>query len=176
MGADPEKRNNFDFSKSTDQTRCPFSAHIRKTNPRSDLLPAEVARSLVMRHGIPFGPEVSPQEATSGKTAPGISRGLGFVCYQSKISNGFSFLQKAWANNQNFPPKRDPNNPHKNLTIGFDPIIGTNGGDLTGRVTIGTDPNAQEAPLRLPIEWVVPRGGAYFFAPPISALTSKLAA
>ncbi len=48
-----------------------------------------------MRQGIPFGPEVSYEEGVSGHTAPGVSRGLSFVCYQSKINNGFSFLQES---------------------------------------------------------------------------------
>jgi len=175
LGADPQRRNNFDFSDATDQSRCPFSAHIRKTNPRTDLPATAVKPHQVMRQGIPFGPEVSPQEAASGKTATGVNRGLGFVCYQSTINKGFSFLQEIWVNNQTFPPKPDPQNPGKNLTIGFDPIIGTNGSDAGGRETIGTNPSSQEAFLKLPVEWVVPKGGAYFFSPPISALTSKLA-
>lgn len=37
LGADPQRNNKFDFSTVKDQTNCPFSAHIRKTNPRSDL-------------------------------------------------------------------------------------------------------------------------------------------
>lgn len=39
LGKD-EKRNNsfsFDGESQTDQTKCPFAAHIRKTNPRDDL-------------------------------------------------------------------------------------------------------------------------------------------
>ena len=39
LAADPQRNNKFDFSDTLqDQTRCPFAAHIRKTNPRQDLL------------------------------------------------------------------------------------------------------------------------------------------
>lgn len=39
LGADPQRNNDFDFSDTLhSQTRCPFAAHIRKTNPRQDLL------------------------------------------------------------------------------------------------------------------------------------------
>ena len=37
LAADPQRNNNFDFSSVKDQTNCPFAAHIRKNNPRSDL-------------------------------------------------------------------------------------------------------------------------------------------
>lgn len=39
LAKDPQRNNNFDFSGNdqTDQTKCPFAAHIRKTNPRADL-------------------------------------------------------------------------------------------------------------------------------------------
>ena len=39
LAANPQKNNDFDFSDTLQsQTRCPFAAHIRKTNPRQDLL------------------------------------------------------------------------------------------------------------------------------------------
>lgn len=40
LGANEKKNNKFDFSESealNDQTKCPYAAHIRKTNPRQDL-------------------------------------------------------------------------------------------------------------------------------------------
>jgi len=172
LGADPQRNNNFDFSTAKDQTKCPFAAHIRKTNPRSDLPQAGVAPHQVMRQGIPFGPEVSHEEQHTSKTAPGINRGLAFVCYQSTINKGFSFLQKTWVNNLKFPPHRDSNgNP---LQVGFDPIIGTNDSNAAGRMTLGTNPDSQNTNITLPVEFVFPKGGAYFFSPSISALQTKL--
>src|SRR4051812_27161157 len=59
-GADPQWNNNFDFSKDHTQDSCPFAAHIRKTNPRSDqggILGGSL-RQRMWRRGIPFGPEV----------------------------------------------------------------------------------------------------------------------
>ena len=76
-----------------DQTNCPFAAHIRKTNPRSDIGPEAVARHSIKRSGIPFGEEVTPAERSSQKTE--LKRGLAFVCYQSKLSNGFEFMQES---------------------------------------------------------------------------------
>ena len=37
----------------------------------------------------------------------------------------------------------------------------------------GTNPNDQSKVLPLPIEWVVPKGGEYFFVPSITALQNK---
>src|SRR5580704_5236717 len=46
MAANPEQNNNFDFSDDQAQRRCPFGAHIRKTNPRSDSANARNAGNL----------------------------------------------------------------------------------------------------------------------------------
>ena len=94
LGADPQRNNDFDYTFPDDnatQTRCPFAAHLRKTNPRGDLNNNTEARRII-RRGIPFGPEVTPEEAQSGKTSQ--DRGLLFRCYQSVLSNGFQFIQQ----------------------------------------------------------------------------------
>lgn len=174
LAADPNRNNNFDFSKVKDQTNCPFAAHIRKTNPRSDLAqfgPDAVARHSIARSGIPFGPEVSPDEAHQSKTQH--DRGLSFVCYQSSLANGFEFIQKSWANNVGFPPgKKDAaGNP---IASGFDPIIGQNGN--LDRTVTGTNPTVQGNNLTLPDDFVVSKGGEYFFSPSLSALKTKFSA
>lgn len=98
LGADPLRNNNFSYSFPGDfdtQTRCPFAAHVRKTNPRNDLEgftpPISTASRRIIRRGVQFGPEVTPAEALANKTFHG--RGLLFVCYQSIIANGFQFIQ-----------------------------------------------------------------------------------
>ncbi|KAF8831066.1 hypothetical protein HHX47_DHR1000279 [Lentinula edodes] len=123
LAADPQQNNNFNythpgFDEATDQTHCPFSAHVRKTNPRSDLNPEDTANHII-RAGIPYGPEgtleytqpyrclirayfaVTDAENASNvsSTDPSLERGLAFVAYQSDINNGFAFLQQNWANN-----------------------------------------------------------------------------
>ena len=39
----------------------------------------------------------------------------------------------------------------------------------------GTDPKSQSTELPLPREWVVPKGGEYFFSPSIPALKGSFA-
>ncbi|EJC98275.1 DyP-type peroxidase [Fomitiporia mediterranea MF3/22] len=171
LAGDAQRNNNFDFSdSSTDQTICPFAAHIRKTNPRADLLkipggggsPDFLLPRMINRQSIPFGPEVNPL-LEAEKTV--LDRGLAFVCYQSNITAGFEFVQKSWVNTESFPPQ-------KPVQPGFDPIIGQKNG--AEREMTGLNPNAQSQQTKLPFEFVQSKGGAYFFSPSISALTTKL--
>lgn len=91
----PGKNQAFRFTKDN-QERCPFAAHIRKTNPRADL-PNGIEGRRIMRRGITFGPEVTPEEKESKKSSEDedLERGLLFACYQSNIANGFQFIQQS---------------------------------------------------------------------------------
>ncbi|EJD46896.1 DyP-type peroxidase [Auricularia subglabra TFB-10046 SS5] len=167
LGTDPQRNNNFTFAHhgaqiQTDQSRCPFSAHIRKTRPRADL--GDDKPNSIMRSGIPYGPEVTPEEIASGTTKH--ERGLAFVAYQAQLAKGFHFMQRDWANNTSFPPGKIPGE------VGFDPIIGQapGGGD---RDVFGLNPHDTTAKLGVP-QFVISHGGEYFFSPPISALGGRL--
>ena len=91
LGADASRNNDFKFI-SGNQSACPFAAHIRKMNPRNDLTEDSIRPHMILRRGIPFGPEVSSEERQSNATTQ--ERGLLFVCYQSILAQGFSFLQQ----------------------------------------------------------------------------------
>ncbi|KAH8834454.1 fungal peroxidase [Flagelloscypha sp. PMI_526] len=162
LAADPSQNNKFDFSEQDDFVRCPFSAHIRKTNPRSDL--GNSPFNNIIRAGIPYGPEVSDDEAAANATSTDASleRGLAFVSYQSQISGGFAFIQQNWVNNDNFFQSG----------TGLDPIIGTNGGSTFD--IAGVDPNNPSQKLTIIQDFVLSRGGEYFFSPSISALRDVL--
>jgi Dyp-type peroxidase family len=158
--------NNFDFKDDPLGFKCPLAAHIRKMNPRN-LDPPKVDPHRIIRKGIPYGPEVTPEES-DGQTKH--ERGLLFVCYQSALDSGFSFLMQNWANNKNFPPP-PPLMPH--FEPGFDPIIGIHKDDK--RSADGMYPLRQHKDLVMPFNFVVPRGGEYFFTPSISALKEVFA-
>ncbi|KAF8518411.1 fungal peroxidase [Hysterangium stoloniferum] len=168
LANDNTRNNNFDFSHPNEdlhsnQTRCPFSAHIRKTNPRADFSsPDQFQNNHIIRAGTPYGPEVSDEEAASNTTTT--ERGLAFVAYQSVIGNGFHFLQTAWADN---PGLSDPD-------PGFDPIIGSNGGQP--RFVSGLDPTNSTRDFTLITDFVQSRGGEYFFSPSLSAIAGTLSA
>ncbi|KIJ48051.1 hypothetical protein M422DRAFT_163272, partial [Sphaerobolus stellatus SS14] len=169
LARDPNRNNNFTFAHPdediiSDQTRCPFSAHIRKTKPRADSGSSVNVVNQIIRAGIPYGPEVTRQEATSKKTIQ--ERGLAFVAYQSAIGDGFQFLQQAWANQPLFPFGKSDRTP------GYDPIVGANSGQT--RFVSGLDPNDANHDYTMETDFVVSRGGEYFFSPPISALSDVL--
>jgi Dyp-type peroxidase family len=186
LGPNPQQNNNFDFSDDQAQRRCPFGAHIRKTNPREDFAPAKTQDQAVdphriMRAGIPFGPEVSAAEDAAHTTQQ--ERGLMFVCYQTSIPNQFEFVQSKWANNPGFISplvgKKRPDDPKgTDLTVGFDPIIGQNKG--AARTTDEPVPNYPAGNVRgtlnEPNDFIVATGGAYFFMPSIAALENELSA
>ncbi|KAF8197128.1 hypothetical protein BJ912DRAFT_98447 [Pholiota molesta] len=169
LATDPTKNNNFFFAGEINSAlRCPFGAHVRKTNPRNDLeappnrpsIP--VAPHRIMRRGVQFGPELTADEQHSGKTAHG--RGLLFACYQSSLSQGFQFLQQAWANTANFPPfETQPEIP------GLDPLIGQG-----ARIMSGLDPLDEQQIVSMPT-FIVPRGGEYFFSPSLNGLKTTIA-
>jgi Dyp-type peroxidase family len=102
--AAPGKNQDFRFDIKS-QERCPYAAHIRKTNPRGDLdgtdangkfsNGTEIRR--IIRRGITFGPEVTHQEKVNKKSSDDekLERGLLFACYQSNLANGFHFIQQS---------------------------------------------------------------------------------
>ncbi|KXN90737.1 Dye-decolorizing peroxidase msp1 [Leucoagaricus sp. SymC.cos] len=174
LGNDTRNRNGFDFTNEfRDNNKCPWAAHIRRTNPRSDSLRqpgSSIDNRRIMRRGIAFGPELTPAEQASNSTQEG--RGLLFACYQADISTAFQFIQKLWANNKNFPFIGADISP--GFTPGLDPLIGQNNTDPNARVTTGYDPLTANDPDQKPLgpmpTFIVPRGGGYFFTPSIKLL------
>ncbi|KAG6868853.1 hypothetical protein C0993_008982 [Termitomyces sp. T159_Od127] len=174
--------NNFRYqAESTFQKMCPFAAHTRKTNPRADLEDffGPIENNRIARRGVQFGPELTKDEIISKKTAH--ARGLLFVCYSTSIENGFAFIQRTWANSANFPPQAanagvdagcvdlvSETSPILSMDR-LDPIIGQG-----KRTIVGTDPNDPTKNLSLP-DFVIPRGGEYFFSPSIKGLKETLA-
>ena len=56
LGADAQQNNDFDFADDQAQRRCPFGAHIRKTNPRKDIPKSGLDAHRIIRAGIPSDP------------------------------------------------------------------------------------------------------------------------
>ncbi|QRV92076.1 Dyp-type peroxidase family [Ceratobasidium sp. AG-Ba] len=160
-----KRNNNFNYSQETGdegQASCPYSAHIRKMRPRTDLPENRREATRIMRKGIPYGDEVKPEEARDNKTY--YERGLAFVCYQSNLSdNGFRHIQKAWANDPNFLHEQ------KKMECGYDPIIGQTRGPDRRRTTMNEE---DKSSISLLEDFVVAQGGEYFFTPSIRALYS----
>jgi deferrochelatase/peroxidase EfeB len=159
--------NSLQFALDPDGTRCPFHAHIRKTNPRGDTVrsnqaPLDVERShRIVRRAFTYGSE------------GGDNVGLQFFCYQSDISNQFELIQSAWSNKTHF----------LQMDTGLDPLIGqlrAPAGDCKRQENVtGAQqwPNAWSDASKGRTSygfgrWVALQGGAYLFAPSISFLKS----
>ena len=169
--------NNFTYEKDKAGLRCPFHAHIRKTNPRgSGGVPGGGAGSvafdksrIMARRGIPFGNrEVTPEIDSQPEQFPSGDVGLLFMSFQAKLADQFEFIQTAWANNAGFPFS----NPAG--TSGVDPIIGQSVappalGDraYTWHPQYGKPAPATTARFE---QFVQMKGGEYFFAPSLSGL------
>ena len=172
-GGNPEKNNAFDYRRSDpDGLKCPFAAHIRRSNPK-DSLDTDRSTSIaiakkhrILRRGRSYGPplteELKPLDCLDAAESA-VERGLHFMSINADISRQFEFLQNGWINNQKFNglyDERDPlianhHNPQDARKTGTFRIPGD------GMRTRITD---------LP-EFVQVKGGAYFFIPGLRALS-----
>ncbi|KAK1223999.1 dye-decolorizing heme-containing peroxidase [Marasmius sp. AFHP31] len=181
LGADVVRRNNFtfdhpefgqEFDLKTNQTWCPFSAHILRSRPRAHSgNPEDLVKTHMLRGGLPYGPEVTRDEQSTVKSSddPKLERGMAFAAYQSNLAQGFIFAQKQLVNNKNYP---------EGTNTGVDAVIGSLNNGLTGdtqRTIMGMDWNNHSSPINIYKDFVVTRGGEYFFSPPVSAIKGKLA-
>ncbi|KAJ5948638.1 hypothetical protein N7454_001945 [Penicillium verhagenii] len=155
-----------DFNYPTDSHKnCPFASHMRKVKPRSIVSDRDM--NDIMRRGIPYGPEVEPNE-----TKTKLDRGLMFTCYQSSISNGFQFLQRSWINLSTFPDEKWDYTGGENP--GQDCIVGQlvklpqkpKHYSLTTAITNGKGEHATTSYK----PFIQAHGGDYFFSPSISLL------
>lgn len=128
--------------------RCPFHAHIRKTNPRGQGLLVPERGRFITRRGIPYGKQGSDDK-----------KGLLFMCFQSNLKRQFTFIQRTWVNSPGFPPFRG--------RPGIDPLIGQ--GNKGGQ----SWPKQYDSEDEIQFDFagfIKMKGGEYFFAPSIGFL------
>jgi Dyp-type peroxidase family len=154
LGTDPNRNNNFSYSDDMAGLKCPFSAHIRRVNPRDALKDDLIAVNLhyIMRRGTNYGPPL-PEGILEDD---GVQRGGVFLLIGAHIKRQFEFLQSQWITDGNFISQGTEQ----------DPIIGNNEGD--GIFTIPKRPVRRRL-HGLP-RFVVVRGGEYLFMPGLRAL------
>ena len=160
----PPVDNNFGFGADQDGAKCPFAAHIRKTNPRGDsvALGATLASErlhLMPRRGMTYGERTDDFESDDNKPTGGV--GLLFMAYNKDIGRQFEFTQGSWANNSNFArPGTGP-----------DPVIGQGPPGANFWPTIWGDPQSPKVNFTFG-QFVTMKGGEYFFAPSIATLAA----
>ena len=188
-GTGTVKQNQFTYETDPAGTRCPFGAHIRRTNPRNSDFPERRPGALrrliiilgfgrkgfyddlissvrfhrILRRGREYGPELSPEDAVQPAQSNESPRGLHFICLNASISRQFEFLQSAWIASTKF----------SGVTGESDPLLGNReplpGCPVTGSFTIPGDGTLRRRVSSLP-QFVRVRGGAYFFLPSLCAL------
>ncbi len=181
-----ENLNNFNYGKDPSGSECPFHAHIRNVNPRTQ---AENSPRLV-RRGMTYGKRINYQSQKLS-ALPNQDVGLLFMSFQENIREQFVALQQSFANNPDFPKK----------ATGRDSIIGQaacvpcnscQGSEYLKETEIcpeclGTGETIPLEPhKKWPLGWGTPKctfsnemqncitlkGGEFFFAPSISFLRS----
>jgi len=164
--------NNFNYDEDPQNmifkpTKCPFHAHIRKSNPRGDT--SRVASSIdpeqdkaterghrIARRGISYGINDLNAEPETGS-------GLLFLCFQANLDNQFNFIQSKWANKKDFV----------DVNVGLDPVIGQPAGTGINQAWPetwgGNSMTTEQVDYNFDL-WVNMKGGEYFFAPSVSFL------
>ena len=154
LGSDRNSNNVFSYADDMKGLRCPFSAHIRRINPRDALKDEVVAVNLhhFLRRGTNYGPPL-PEGVLEDD---GAERGGVFLLIGAHLQRQFEFVQSQWATDGNF------------ISHGTeqDPLIGNNDGD--GDFTIPQRPARRR--LRGLPRFVTVRGGEYGFIPGLRAL------
>ncbi|MGL4574668.1 MAG: Dyp-type peroxidase [Burkholderiaceae bacterium] len=156
--------NNFNYDADAAGSKCPFHAHIRKSNPRgSSPGGIDFDKSVQMaRRGITYGCRMQDPVTKELIDQPNDGVGLLFMSYQASIEKQFRFMQTQWVNDEKFPKLNASTN------VGVDPVIGQGGQakqtwNPTWNVGTGTKQSLFQG-------FVTLKGGDYFFAPSISGL------
>jgi Dyp-type peroxidase family len=154
--------NNFDYSADADGSKCPFQAHIRKSNPRGASPGGLVFDKSVQmaRRGITYGSRLQDPDSKELIDKPNDGVGLLFMSYQASIEHQFQFMQTKWVNNEQFP--------HAN--VGVDPVIGQGG--VIPQSWFPNYGSATGVSASLFHGFVTLKGGEYFFTPSITGLKS----
>lgn len=173
-GVESPVPNNFNYDSDKAGAKCPFSGHIRKTNPRGSgsfgQTESQERSHIMARRGQTYG--VRSDDLNDGRVdnKPEKDVGLLFMAFNSDLQHQFEFTQISWANNPGFPQVPAGSSPP-----GIDPVIGQTPNDGP-RGDIGCPVN-WGAPASVTVVASVPRavtmkGGQYFFMPSLAFLAS----
>lgn len=171
--------SDFTYDQDMSGAKCPFSAHIRRINPRASLqmihedgdTPGSMKvnagafdtcgalsnRRRLLRRGLPYG-DVRDRSRDDG------NHGIIIMMINADINRQFEFVQQQWVNYGNdFKAGNDK-----------DIILGNHSTDpeCPSKAVIQVDPDGDEAPYflsKIP-RLVETRGGDYFFVPSLTAL------
>lgn len=162
----PSNDNDFVYTE-TDKMglKCPFGAHIRRTNPRDNFEETGPAESLHLtrKHRIMRRVRSYGENYTSSATqhTPVNEVGILFGCFNADINRQFEFIQYTWANYPKF----------KQLYADPDPFIGVKENPPPGVTQQFTIPQETHNKYIDGLKsFVTVKGGAYFFFPSVKVV------
>lgn len=136
-----------------DGEKCPLGSHARRCNPRDIGDRNSVRRNRILRRGIGYGGPLLEDNSTGD----GKKRGLLFIAANARIDLQFEVIQADWMNRSEFLGQAG---------LGRCPIAGVN----SGKPEDGFFEAGAHTPVTGIPQFVIMRGGDYFFAPGRSAL------
>jgi deferrochelatase/peroxidase EfeB len=153
-------RTNFDYDDQVrfpNGTRCPYGAHVRRTNPRGAIIVQRVANfsRRLIRRGMPYGSAYDPNNAATREA----ERGLLGNFIGASLGAQFEAMACDWVNVGLLDPR---------VTGSNDPLIGANAVE-TGWFDLLLKSGATIR-LRSVPRFVTTRGGAYTFLPSLAAI------
>lgn len=153
LGADPKRNNDFLYQNDDPKgLKTPPGSHIRRMNPRDSAITGVPRLHRMIRRGTSYGP-VLPADALEDD---GADRGMAFIFVGAHLDRQFEFVQSEWVNDSRFFGTGGDS----------DPITGRRDG--AGQFTMPKQPIRRR--LQGVPQFVVVRGGEYFFAPGLRAL------
>ncbi len=175
----PEQINDYTYVSSDpalDDTygyRCPIGSHMRRTNPRDELVIGGGSTHRIVRRAMPYGPAYDPANPSDEP------RGLVGWFINASLRDQFELIMNSWVNTATFvrsPPPvpgapPPPDNPVRNIS-GQDVLLGVND-PKTSSFTLPRPPS-EGGRLRVSGfgPFVTTRGGAYCYLPSITALNA----
>ena len=153
LGADSKRNNDFLYQYDDPRgLKTPPGSHIRRMNPRDSAVTGVPRLHRMIRRGTSYGP-VLPASVLEDD---GADRGLAFVFVGAHLDRQFEFVQSEWISDSRFFGSGGDS----------DPITGQRNG--VGQFTMPKQPIRRR--LHGVPQFVVVRGGEYFFAPGLRAL------
>jgi hypothetical protein len=124
---EPTRNQKGDRSSDDEGLRCPYAAHIRRSNPRDDnqvtLNNDNAVTNRILRRASPYGPPYQEQERIDGVKE--VQRGLVGLFIGAVLADSFQFITHSWLESSGF--RRNDNSP--NLS-GVDPLFGPQTNDI----------------------------------------------
>jgi|ERR1019366_5171504 Dyp-type peroxidase family len=137
-------------------TACPIGAHIRRGNPRDEIVQGGFTQQArIIRRNLPYGKEFDAAHPDDG-----IERGLVGYFINADFANQFQFLMSTWMNSSAFAGGQ---------ITGADPLIGDNDSNAS-QFFIPTS-NKTHLALSGFSRFVITRGSAYCFLPGIRGVS-----